>query len=380
MITRWGGVMFDLISDTLSPDTTKQLTQDSSRTKIGVSRCPARVRPGPRIKQTPKATRRKFMEVRCPGNPRMLVVQEMPGFPSCPCFLLDTAVNTDTSDCVFLSLYEHLTPLTSCIDKPAFTMGRNCVLYRGRSPTPHPSSDSRHFIVKKTVTKEKTSNWGWTRASNTSSVSSVTEPARSASPVRVARYRESEHQRHRHRDRSPHHHRRHQSRHETQHYHSHPRAIDHQQDEHRRHRRHRRRYSEDASPPLPRVTDKEVIHKRCHCEAKPSPTVKSPHICPSPVLVAVPIKPSLIKPSPKMEEVGGFAYEEWCKRRECVAMPTETIATKSSVSNRSTQTQGRTQSEVSDQDNNYRYVAMREPGPQDAVVSFVASEIFCAVH
>ncbi|CAD0109445.1 unnamed protein product, partial [Aureobasidium uvarum] len=67
--------------------------------------------------------------------------------------------------------------------------------------------------------------------------------------------------------------------------------------------------------------------------------------------------------SRKMEEVGGFSYEEWCKRRECVAVPTETIAPKSSISNRSTQSQ----SEVSDQDNAYRYVAMREPGPQDAV-------------
>ncbi|KAI4741394.1 hypothetical protein E4T50_08180 [Aureobasidium sp. EXF-12298] len=68
-----------------------------------------------------------------------------------------------------------------------------------------------------------------------------------------------------------------------------------------------------------------------------------------------------------MEEVGGFTYEEWCKRRECVHVPTETIAPKSSISNRSTQTQARTQSEASDHDNAYRYVAMREPGPQDAV-------------
>ncbi|CAD0092321.1 unnamed protein product [Aureobasidium vineae] len=67
-----------------------------------------------------------------------------------------------------------------------------------------------------------------------------------------------------------------------------------------------------------------------------------------------------------MEEVGGFSYEEWCKRRECVAVPTETIAPKSSISNRSTQSQ----SEVSDRDNAYRYVAMREPGPQDAVPGY----------
>lgn len=257
-------------------------------------------------------------------------------------------------------------------------MGRNCVRYRGRPPTPHRESDSTHLIVKKTVTKEKTSNWGWTRASQTSSVSSVTEPARSASPVKVARYRESGH--HRHREHSPHHHRRHRSGHEHHYHRSHPRALDHQQDEHRRHRRHRRRYSEDAPPPTPppppRVEAKEVIHKRCHCEAEPSLTVKSPHICASPILVAIPIKPS----RNKMEKVGGFTYEEWCKTRECVPVPTETIAPKSSISNRSTQTQARTQSEVSDQDNNYRYVAMREPGPQDAVVSFVASEIFCAVH
>ncbi|KAH0067440.1 hypothetical protein KCU96_g18285, partial [Aureobasidium melanogenum] len=65
-----------------------------------------------------------------------------------------------------------------------------------------------------------------------------------------------------------------------------------------------------------------------------------------------------------MEEVGGFSYEEWCKRRECVPVPTETIAPKSSISNRSTT---HSQSAVSDQDNAYRYVAMREPGPQDAV-------------
>lgn len=254
-------------------------------------------------------------------------------------------------------------------------MGRHHVRCRGRSPAPHPESDSTHLIVKKTVTKEKTNNWGWTRASQTSSVSSVTEPARSASPVRVTRYRESEH--HRHRSSSRHHHRRHRSGHEHSHHHSHPRVLDHHSDEHRHRRRHRRRYSEDAplSPLLPRVEAKEVVHKRCHCEAKPSPLVKSHHICPSPILLAVPIKPSR-----KMEEVGGFTYEEWCKRRACVPVPTETIAPKSSVSNRSTQTQARTQSEVSDQDNNYRYVAMREPGPQDAVVSLGASEIFCAVH
>ncbi|THV84585.1 hypothetical protein D6D23_09333 [Aureobasidium pullulans] len=68
-----------------------------------------------------------------------------------------------------------------------------------------------------------------------------------------------------------------------------------------------------------------------------------------------------------MEETGGFTYEEWCKRRECVAVPTETIAPKSSISNRSNNTR---HSEVSDQENAYRYVPMREPGPQDAVVSF----------
>lgn len=257
-------------------------------------------------------------------------------------------------------------------------MGRNFVRSRGRSPTPHSSSDPTRLIVKKTVTKEKTSNWGWTRASQTSSVSSVTEPARSASPVRVARYRESEHH-HRHRESARNNHCRHREGHEHQHLHSHPRALDHQQDGHRRHRRHRRRYSEDAPPsppPPPRVEAKEVVHKRCHCEAKHSPPAKSPHICASPILVAVPIKPS----RNKMEEVGGFTYEEWCKRRECVPVPTETIAPKSSVSNRSTQTQARTQSELSDQDNNYRYVAMREPGPEDAVVSLISPKIFCAVH
>ncbi|KAI5196773.1 hypothetical protein E4T39_07615 [Aureobasidium subglaciale] len=68
-----------------------------------------------------------------------------------------------------------------------------------------------------------------------------------------------------------------------------------------------------------------------------------------------------------MEEVGGFTYEEWCKRRECVPVATETIAPKSSISNRTVQGQGQVASEVSDQDNAYRYVAMREPGPQDAV-------------
>ncbi|KAI5247386.1 hypothetical protein E4T42_06000 [Aureobasidium subglaciale] len=68
-----------------------------------------------------------------------------------------------------------------------------------------------------------------------------------------------------------------------------------------------------------------------------------------------------------MEEVGGFTYEEWCKRRECVPVATETIAPKSSISNRTVHAQSQIASEVSDQDNAYRYVAMREPGPQDAV-------------
>jgi len=306
----------------------------------------------------------------------MLVVQEMQETPSSPhVFFSHATVNINCLIIFLLCLSIFLPP--SSVSIPAFTMGRHPVRCRGRSPAPHSESDSTHLIVKKTVTKEKSSNWGWTRASQTSSVSSVTEPARSASPVRVARYRESEH--HRHRSSSRHHYRRHRSGHEHSHHHSHPRALDHHADEHRHRRHHRRRYSEDAplSPPLPpRVEAKEVAHKSCHCEAKPSPAVKSPHICPSPILVAVPIK----QPSRKMEEVGGFTYEEWCKRRACVPVPTETIAPKSSVSNRSTQTQARTHSEVSDQDNNYRYVAMREPGPQDAVVSLVASEIFCAVH
>jgi hypothetical protein len=249
-------------------------------------------------------------------------------------------------------------------------MTRKFVRYRGFSPTPYSESESEsdsttQIIVRKTVTKEKRSNWGWGRASQASNVSSITEPPRSASPTRVAYHRES----------SRHRHRRHRSRHEFYHHHEsyrheHPRALDHHQDEPRRSRRHRRRYSEDAPlspppPPPPREEEKDPVHKRCHY-----------HICPSPILLAVPIKPSR-----KMEEVGGFTYEEWCKRRECVPVPTETIAPKSSISNRSTQTQARTHSEVSDQDNAYRYVAMREPGPQDAVVSFlIDEEIFCAVQ
>jgi hypothetical protein len=265
-------------------------------------------------------------------------------------------------------------------------MGRKFVRYRGASPTPYSESESEsddatQILVKRTVTKEKSSNWGWTRASQASSVSSVTEPARSASPVRVVRRERSRHRhyhressRHRQREGSRHHHRRHRSRHETYHN-EHPRALDHQHEQHRRHRRHRRRCSEDAPLP-PCEQDKGAGHKRCHCQAKHSLTVQSPpHICPSPILIAVPIKPSR-----KMEEVGGFTYEEWCKRRECVAVPTETIAPKSSVSNRSTQTQARTHSEVSDQDNAYRYVAMREPGPQDAVVSCFDFGIFRTVH
>jgi hypothetical protein len=264
---------------------------------------------------------------------------------------------------MFFSCVNTFLPLTS-VSSPAFTMGRKFVRYRGASPTPYSESgsesESTQILVKKTVTKEKSSNWGWTRASQASSVSSVTEPARSASPVRVARRERS-----RQRDNSYHHHRRHRSRHET-YRHEHPRALDNQHEQHRRHRRHRRRYSEDAPLPLC-VEDKGVGHKRCPCQIKHSLTVESPqHICPSPILVAVPIHSSC-----KMEEVGGFTYEERCKRRECVAVPTETIAPKSSVSNRSTQIQARTQSEVSDQDNAYRYVAMREPGPQDAVVSSI---------
>lgn len=277
---------------------------------------------------------------------------------------------------MFFSCVATFLSLTS-VSSPSFTMGRKFVRYRGASPTPYSESesesdDSTQILVKKTVTKEKSSNWGWTRASQASSVSSVTEPARSASPVRVVR-RERSRQRHYHRESSRHrqressrhhHHRRHRSRHETYLHNEHPRTLDHPHEQHRRHRRHRRRYSEDAPLP-PCVEDKGAGHKRCHCQAKHSLTVESPpHICPSSILLAVPIKPSR-----KMEEVGGFTYEEWCKRRECVAVPTETIAPKSSVSNRSTQTQARTQSEVSDQDNAYRYVAMREPGPQDAVVS-----------
>jgi hypothetical protein len=265
------------------------------------------------------------------------------------------------------------------VSSPAFTMGRKFVRYRGASPTPYSESESEseshdatRILVKKTVTKEKSSNWSWTRASQASSVSSVTEPARSASPVRVVRRERSRHRhyhressRHRHRENSHHHHRRHRSRHDSYHN-EHARTLDHPYEQHKRHRRHRRRYSEDAPLP-PCVGDKGAGHKRCHCQAKHSLTVEfPPHICPSPILVAVPIKSSR-----KMEEVGGFTYEEWCKRRECVAIPTETIAPKSSVSNRSTQTQARTQSEVSDQDNAYCYVAMREPGPQDTVVSLV---------
>jgi hypothetical protein len=268
---------------------------------------------------------------------------------------------------MFFSCVTAFLPLTSVTSR-SFTMGRKFVRYRGASPTPYSESesesdDSTQILVKKTVTKEKSSNWGWTRASQASSVSSVTEPARSASPVRVVR-RERSRQRHYHRESSRHHHGRHRSRHETYLHNEHPRVFDHSHEQHRRRRCHSRRYSEDAPPP-PCVQEKGADHKRCHCQAKHSLTVESPpHICPSPILLAVPIKPSR-----KMEEVGGFTYEEWCKRRECVAVPTETIAPKSSVSNRSTQTQARTQSEVSDQDNAYRYVAMREPGPQDAVVS-----------
>ena len=249
-------------------------------------------------------------------------------------------------------------------------MGRLFVRYRGASPTPYsaPESEPSQILVKKTVTKEKHSNWGWTRASQTSSVSSVTEPARSASPVRVERYRSSSH--HRHRSRHNHHHS----------HSSHPKALDHRhQDEHRhRHRRHRRRYSEDAprsSPPAPRVREQEVVHKSCHCQGKPSPQVDLPHLCASPILVAVPIQSSR-----KMEEVGKFSYEEHSKRREYVPVPTETIAPNSSISNRSTQTQARTHSEISDHDNAYRYVPMREPGPQDAVVSLTYSEILCIIH
>lgn len=226
-------------------------------------------------------------------------------------------------------------------------MGRHFVRYIGASPTPYsvsePKSDFSQILVKRTVTKEKTSNWIWSRASQASSVSSVTEPARSASPARNARYRSNSHHRH--------HHSRHHS-----HHHPHPKALDHR-DEHRRHRRHRRCYSEDT----PRIEDKRAVHKSCHCQHKHSLPADSLHTCAPPLLLAVPIKPSR-----KMEEVGGFSYEEWCKRRECVPVPTETIAPKSSISNRSTT---QSQSAVSDQDNAYRYVAMREPGPQDAVVS-----------
>jgi hypothetical protein len=319
--------------------------------------------PSHKASKLQKHNRRKMSNARCLGD------TNSPSNPGC---FLYVAVNID-SLVVFLSLVRQPTSVNlimffSCVNSflplasvlsPASTMGRKFVRYRGASRTPYSESESEsdasQIIVKKTVTKEKSSNWGWTRASQTSSVSSVTEPARSASPVRVARQRSG----------SRHHHRRHRSRHEhhhhRSHHHSHPKALDHHH-HHGEHRRRRRHYSEDAPPP--RVEEKEVIHKRCHCQGKPSLPVESHHICASPILLAVPVKPSR-----KMEEVGGFTYEEWCKRRECVPVPTETIAPKSSISNRSTQTQARTQSEVSDQENAYRYVAMREPGPQDAVVS-----------
>ncbi|KAI5235993.1 hypothetical protein E4T43_08879 [Aureobasidium subglaciale] len=142
-------------------------------------------------------------------------------------------------------------------------MGRKFVRYRGSSPTPYSETESEYesdqsqILIKKTVTKEKTDNWLYGRASQASSTH---------------------------------------------------------------------------------------------------------HVCPSPILIAVPINDYR-----KMEEVGGFTYEEWCKRRECVPVATETIAPKSSISNRTVHAQSQIASEVSDQDNAYLYVAMREPGPQDAV-------------
>lgn len=310
-----------------------------------------------RASKLQKHNRRKMSNARCRGDTNFPSNQAtLVNIDSLIVFLFLVRQPTFDSLIMFFSCVNSFLPLASVLS-PASTMGRKFVRYRGASPTPYSESesDTSQIIVKKTVTKEKSSNWGWTRASQTSSVSSVTEPARSASPVRVSRHRSS----------SRHHHRRHRSRHEYHHHHhslhhSHPKALDHQH--HGEHRRRRRRYSEDAPPP--RVEEKEVVHKRCHCQGKPSLPVESHHICASPILLAVPVKPSR-----KMEEVGGFTYEEWCKRRECVPVPTETIAPKSSISNRSTQTQARTQSEVSDQDNAYRYVAMREPGPQDAVVS-----------
>lgn len=239
--------------------------------------------------------------------------------------------------------------------------------YRGRAPSP---VDSTHILIRKTVTKEKTSNWDWGRASQASSVSSILEAPRSASPLKVAFFRSSS----RPRSRSRHHRSSSHTRHHTyhNHYHDddqddfHSRAHRQSADEHRHHRRHSRRYSESA----PRAEEKGVVHtqKSSQRRHKHSLPVASHQLCPPPILLAV-----AIRPSRKMEETGGFTYEEWCKRRECVAVPTETIAPKSSISNRSNNTR---HSEVSDQENAYRYVPMREPGPQDAVVSFLTKDLW----
>lgn len=248
-----------------------------------------------------------------------------------------------------------------------FTMKYKSEWYRGRAPSP---VDSTHILIRKTVTKEKTSNWDWGRASQASSVSSISEAPRSASPLKVAFFRSSS----RPRSRSRHHRSSSHTRHHTYHNHYHDddqddfhfRAHRQSADEHRHHRRHSRRYSESA----PRVEEKGIVHtqKSSQRRHKHSLPAASHQLCPPPILLAVPIRPSR-----KMEETGGFTYEEWCKRRECVAVPTETIAPKSSISNRSNNTR---HSEVSDQENAYHYVPMREPGPQDAVVSFWTKDLW----
>jgi hypothetical protein len=251
----------------------------------------------------------------------------------------------------------------------------------------------RHILVKKSVTKEKSDNWLWGRASQASSVSSIgdeEEATRSSSRFRPSwprgstRYRSKSRSRYAlfHRRRSPS--QNNYQRSHSRHYRSPSRA----------HRRSKRR-SEERKDPCQRrrggnseasshqeeeeEEEDEKTHTLCEFQHNQHSLPIHHHHhhhhhhhkqqSPLPIF-AVPIKSS---PN-KMEQTDRFSYEEWCKRRSCVAVATESIAPKSSISNRSA-----VEVAESDHDNTYHYVAMREPGPQDAVVSFSFCSALCAL-
>ena len=219
--------------------------------------------------------------------------------------------------------------------------------------------DDRDVLVRKTITKEKTDHSGWERASRASSVSSITEPLTySRQPSRRGRshsrhYYHVDCTEHKHRcQRAPSRSRQQSGRGRTFYVEERPHKHRRRHKESRHSRSRSRSFSSSSAPtPSPKHKPSPPVKEKTGKRNKVAPRISLPSQLP---VIIVPISTAK-----KMDDQGSLG--SWYKKREVVK--TDSIAPKSSISNQSSH------SEMSDQDNAYHYIGMREPGPQDAVVS-----------